>query len=369
MRTSIFSAFLLGATATPVLAQGHSAHGNQQTSAETGKDDLQDEESRAGEDTAEAASAPAVRSDQADHHAMDHGSMAHGAMEPGTVEDTASGDGAMDHSAMNHAAVDHTAMGHSVSERESALIPILPPPPEAGFGPPVAADAIWGAEAMHDSRGALARENGRMMTAGLFVDRLEYRSREGEDGYLWDASGWYGGDLDRIWLKSEGEGRASGDLEHAFVTVLYGRAVSPWFDARVGLRRDLTGPTRTYIDAGIQGLAPYLFELEADLYLSTNGDLTARAEVELDQSITQRLILQPRAEIALAVQDVPELGIGAGIDTVETGLRLRYEIARELAPYVGVAQEWKLGGSADFARAAGEEASATNVVVGIRFWF
>jgi len=120
---------------------------------------------------------------------------------------------------------------------------------------------------------------------------------------------------------------------------------------------------------GVQGLAPFLFEIDTALFLSNKGDLTARIEGELDQRITQRLILQPRVEVNLAAQDIPELGIGAGVDNLEAGIRLRYEFAREFAPYIGVEQEWKLGGSRDFARAAGEDSSVTNYVVGIRFWF
>lgn len=120
---------------------------------------------------------------------------------------------------------------------------------------------------------------------------------------------------------------------------------------------------------GIQGLAPYLFEVDAAAFLSDQGDLTARIEVELDQKVTQRLILQPRAEINLAAQDVPELGIGAGLDTVEAGLRLRYEFVREFAPYLGIEQEWAFDGSADYARSAGQDPSVTHYVVGLRFWF
>lgn len=138
---------------------------------------------------------------------------------------------------------------------------------------------------------------------------------------------------------------------------------------QAGVRQDLTGPERTHLALGIQGLAPYLFEVDAAAFVSTKGDLTARIEGEIDQRITQRLILQPRAEIAFSAQDVPELGIGAGIDKIEAGVRLRYEFTREFAPYIGIDQEWKIGNSADFARAAGEDPSVTNYVVGVRFWF
>ena len=158
-------------------------------------------------------------------------------------------------------------------------------------------------------------------------------------------------------------------IEGADVQALWSRAIAPFFDFQAGVRQDLTGPERTHAVIGIQGIAPYQFEVDVAAFVSNKGDVTARFEGELDQRITQRLILQPRAEIALSAQDIPELGIGAGLDRIEAGLRLRYEFAREFAPYVGVSQEWRIGDSADFARAAGEDPSVTNYVVGVRFWF
>ena len=169
--------------------------------------------------------------------------------------------------------------------------------------------------------------------------------------------------------KSEGEGSFGEPIEGAEVQALWSRAIAPFFDFQAGVRQDLTGPERTHAVIGIQGIAPYQFEVDAAAFVSTKGDVTARFEGELDQRITQRLILQPRAEIALSAQDIPELGIGAGLDRIEAGLRLRYEFAREFAPYVGVSQEWRIGEGADFARAAGEDPSVMNYVVGLRFWF
>ncbi|WP_407641327.1 copper resistance protein B [Alteripontixanthobacter maritimus] len=268
------------------------------------------------------------------------------------------------------APMDHAAMGHSMwGHASDTAIPSGPPPAAAGAGPPRAADAIWGAEAMRDSRKALAQENGGMKTLWFQGDRLEYRAREGRDGYLWDVQGYYGSDLDKFWFKSEGEGSFGEEIEGAEVQALYSRAIAPFFDLQTGIRQDFAPIDRTYAVVGIQGLAPYLFEVDAAAFLSDQGDLTARIEVELDQKITQRLVLQPRAEINLAAQDVPEVGIGAGLDTIEAGLRLRYEFAREFAPYIGIEQEWKVDGSADYARMTGEDPSVTNYVVGLRFWF
>ena len=292
-----------------------------------------------------------------DHSNMDHGAAQHGAM-PMTGKEDEGGMSQMDHSAMGHgASADHMA------------IPEGPPPPEALQGPAFAADAFVGAEEMAASRAAVTKEVSGTPVFWFQGDRLEYRLREGDDGYLWDVQGYYGGDYNKFWFKSEGEGSFGETIESAEVQALWSRAIAPFFDFQAGVRQDFTGPERTHAVVGIQGLVPYEFEVDAAAFLSNKGDLTARIEGEIDQFITQRLIVQPRAEIALSAQDIPELGIGSGIDTIEVGIRLRYEFAREFAPYIGIDQEWKIGNSRDFARAAGEDPSVTNYVVGVRFWF
>jgi copper resistance protein B len=245
----------------------------------------------------------------------------------------------------------------------------LPPPEEAGSGPPRAADAIWGAEAMAPSRDALKREHGSTVTTWLQADRLEYQARQGHDGLLWDLQGYYGTPTSKLWLKSEGEAALGEGVEDAEVQALWSKAVAPYWDLQLGVRQDLAGQTDTHAVVGIQGLAPYLFEIDAALFLSQRGDLTARIEAEVDQRITQKLILQPRVEVSLAAQDNPARKQGAGIDKIEAGLRLRYEIVPEFAPYIGIEQGWKLGGSARYARLAGEDPSVTSVVMGVRFWF
>jgi len=245
----------------------------------------------------------------------------------------------------------------------------LPPPEEVGSGPPRAADAIWGAEAMAPSRVALKREHGSTVTTWLQADRFEYQARPGHNGLLWDLQGYYGTPTSKLWLKSEGEAALGEDVEDAEIQALWSKAVAPFWDLQLGLRQDLAGQTDTHAVVGIQGLAPYLFEVDAALFLSQRGDLTARIEAELDQRITQSLILQPRVEVSLAAQDNPVRKVGAGIDKIEAGLRLRYEIVPEFAPYIGIEQGWKLGDSARFARLAGENPHVTSVVMGVRLWF
>lgn len=243
------------------------------------------------------------------------------------------------------------------------------PPPEAGSGPPRAADAIWGADAMAASREALRREHGDFPVFWLQGDRVEAQVREGEDTYLWDIQGYYGGPTQRLWFKSEGKGAFGERPEDAEIQALYAKAIAPFWDIQAGVRQDFAGPDTTHAVIGVQGLAPYRFEVDAALFLSHRGDLTAQIEAEVDQRVTQRLIVQPRIEANLAAQDVPELRIGAGLDRIEIGARLRYEIAREFAPYVGIEQAWRTGTSADFARLRGEARSTTSFIAGIRFWF
>jgi copper resistance protein B len=282
----------------------------------------------------------------------------------------------MDHSKMDHSQMEHSSQtapsthaGHQATPSDEDVIPELAPPPEAFEGPLHAPVPGVAPKVMDATRAAVVREVSGMPVAWLQADRFEYRLHEGRDDYLWDVQGYYGGDYDKFWFKSEGEGTFGRKLERAEVQGLWSHAITPWFDVQAGVRQDLVGPARTHAVIGIEGLAPYRFEVNAAAFLSNKGDLTARAEAELDERITQRLILQPRTEVNLAAQDVPELGIGAGLDRIEAGLRLRYEITRQFAPYIGIEQEWKLGRSASYARAVGDDPSTTNLVGGVRLWF
>lgn len=273
----------------------------------------------------------------------------------------------MDHKQMNHGVMDHSGMDHGVMDE--GPIPQGAPPPEALSGPAHAADAFVGKEKMAASRASVVKEVSGMPVFWFQADRVEYRAHQDKDSYLWDLQGYYGGDIDKLWFKSEGEGAFGEKPEAAEAQALWSHAIGPWWDVQAGVRHDFAGPDRTHAVIGVQGLAPYLFEVDAAAFLSHKGDLTARIEAELDQRITQRLILQPRGELNLSAQDIPELGIGSGLDKAELGLRLRYEFTREFAPYVGVEQEWRTGRSADYVRAVGEDPSVTNYLAGVRFWF
>ncbi len=274
--------------------------------------------------------------------------------------------------AMPLAAQDHAHHhNHAEPAGEPSPGPTMetPPPASAGSGPPRAADAIWGEDAMRASRDDLRRTHGDFPVLWVMGDRIEAQARDGANGYLWDIQGYYGGPTERLWFKSEGEGAFGAAPEDAEVQALYSRAIAPFWDVQAGLRQDLAGPGTTHAVIGVQGLARYRFEVDAALFVSHRGDVTARIEAEIDQRITQRLILQPRIEVNLAAQDIPVLGTGAGLDQIEVGARLRYEFIREFAPYIGIEQSWRTGRSSDFARARGEDPSTTSFVAGIRFWF
>lgn len=266
-----------------------------------------------------------------------------------------------------HAGMDHAAPAPADPSPGPTME--TPPPPEAGSGPPRAADKIWGADVMRKVRAKEVAMHGDFTVAWFQADQLELRIRQGEEGYLWDAQGYIGGPTSKLWFKSEGEGAFGEPIEGAEVQALWSRAVAPYWDVQLGLRQDLAGPAATHAVIGIQGLAPYMFEVDAALFLSHRGDLTAVVEAELDQHVTRQFVLQPRAEASLSAQDIPQLGVGAGLDKVELGLRLRYEFTRDFAPYIGIEQSWRTGAGARYARLAGEDPSVTSLVVGLRFQF
>ena len=258
--------------------------------------------------------------------------------------------------------------GHDMNQMEEPAPPTGPPPPEALTGPEWAADAYWPGQPQ--SRATLTGEHGTAQVGRFLIDRAETRARNGRDGYLVDIQAWYGGDLNKLWLKSEVEGDWGKKLEHAEVQALWSHAIGPFFDFQAGVRYDpQPGPNRSHLVLGVEGLAPYWWEVEGAVFLSNKGDVTARAEGEYDLRITQKLILQPRGEVNLSAQDIRELGIGAGLSTAELGLRLRYQFSPLFAPYVGVEYQRAFGNTRDFRRVEGEDPDGWNLLAGIRLWF
>lgn len=292
-------------------------------------------------------------SEPMDHSTMDHSGMDHGAM-PGMEAQATNG---------------HDTGGMPAMEMTGTALPAGNAPP-----PPVPsdhyADRQFPASEMARSRNEMMRGQGGNSFGLLALNIFEYQAHSGRDGYRWDGEGWYGGDINRLWMKSEGEGEFGGRLDSGEVQVLYSRAIDPYFNLQAGVRQDFgPSPKRTYATVGFEGLAPGMFEVEGGVFLSNKGDLLARIEGYYDQRLTQRLVLQPRAEVNLSAQDVPENDIGAGLVNLELGLRLRYELSRQFAPYVGVSYYRKFGDTAQLAEAAGEDVHATSFVAGVRFWF
>ena len=203
----------------------------------------------------------------------------------------------------------------------------------------------------------------------LRVNRLERVYTRDGNATAYDAQAWFGRDYDRLVLKAEGDA-ARGKLQDARTEVLWGHAVATFWDTQLGVRYDSgVGPDRGWLVFGIQGLAPYWFEVDATAYVGNNGRTALRLEAEYELLLTQRLILQPRIEVNLYGGRDQARDIGSGLSGGAAGLRLRYEITRQIAPYVGVEWAGKFGESADFARTAGEKRSETRWVAGVRFWF
>jgi copper resistance protein B len=202
-------------------------------------------------------------------------------------------------------------------------------------------------------------------------DRLEFQSREGNEALLWDVQAWVGADYNKLWFKSEGTWLIDPDeFEEAQAELLYSRNIATFWDLQVGVRHDFEpSPDRTFLALGVQGLARYWFEMEATAYLSEDGDFSAGFEAEYDLLLSQRLILQPRFETSVALQEVERYGVGQGINEIELGVRLRYEIRRQFAPYIGVSWSRKLGETADLAQDKGEDMGVISFVAGLRVWF
>jgi copper resistance protein B len=202
----------------------------------------------------------------------------------------------------------------------------------------------------------------------VLLDQLEWRSTGADSGAVWEGEAWYGGDYDKLWLRTEGE-PVRGSTEDARVELLWDRIITRWWDLQLGARENFgNGPARTWIAAGVQGLAPQWLNIEATAYAGEAGRTAARLRGEYDLFLTQRLIVQPEAEINLYGRSDPARQLGSGLSDLDVGLRMRYEFRRELAPYVGIAWRRLFGGTADRARAGGVRPSDLQFLAGVRFW-
>jgi copper resistance protein B len=217
--------------------------------------------------------------------------------------------------------------------------------------------------------GAMQPVMDQSIYAHAIFNQLEGRWNGSNTEFRWEGQGWAGTDYDKLWIKSEGT-VSQGAVDDGQDQFLYSRAITTYFDLQGGLRSDIDSrPTRNWAAFGIQGLAPYFFDLELTGFVSGEGHLAAKLEASYDVLLTQRLILQPQLELNLYSKADPVRLVGAGFSDIDTGLRLRYELSRKFAPYLGVAYQGKFGQTAIFARQAGESTGDFRFVFGIRAWF
>ena len=253
--------------------------------------------------------------------------------------------------------IDHAAMGHGqTTTHRPSQGPDLPPL--------TAADR---AAAFPDVAGHAAHDD--MIHYRVLFDQLEWQNADEGEVLAWDVTAWAGRDIDRVWLRSEGE-RVDELSEVLNVEALWGHAFARWWDFVAGARQDVDpGSSRTWAAFGVQGVAPYKFEVQATAYVGESGRTAAKLEAEYELLLTNRWILEPLIELAVHGEDDPQRGIGSGLSTTEVGLRLRYEIQREFAPYIGVTWDRKWGNTADLARQEGAAVEDTRWIAGLRIWF
>ena len=201
------------------------------------------------------------------------------------------------------------------------------------------------------------------------LDQFELAESDDESTNVLEGYGWIGYDLEKLWLKVDAE-RSGGEFEEAELQLLYGKAVTPFWDFQVGLRSDVKpSPSRNWAVIGVQGIAPYFLETEAAFFVNESGDYAARFSAEYELLLTQKLILSPEVELNFYGQSDLDLEIGSGLSDAELGLRLRFEIRREFAPYVGINWDRSFGKTADFSIVRGESIEEKKFVIGVKAWW
>jgi copper resistance protein B len=345
-----------------------------------------------------------------DHSGMDHSKMDHSKMNhsdtgqaetgqakatPPTVDQSGMDHSKMNHQQMDHSKMDHSGMGHTQmshaagegpQEAKSATAPARGAAPvggamsgmgrdmkmgpmQGGSPPPDARDPNAYAEGTTHAHLPGNEMNDEARFGRVLFDKLEYAKGDGEHGQNIDFEAWYGDDWNKLWLKAEGE-RSDGRLQSLRKEALWDHAIAPFWSTQLGVRHDTGGgDSRTWAAFGVRGLAPYWFDTTATAYLRSGGGMAARINVRYELLFTQRLILEPEVAANLYSKDDPARGIGSGVSDLELGLRLRYEIRRQFAPYIGVTWKRNFGDTADYARTRGERNKTAQVVAGVRLWF
>ena len=269
-------------------------------------------------------------------------------------------------SGMDMGAMPGMDMSHGTRAAKPAGSPA--PVPAAPMLPPGPADpAAYRAQLEHaPMTGMDMADNQRF--GKVLINQLEATRADGVTGQAWEAQAWYGGDINRLRLRSEGD-HAGGRVEAGDVEALWSHAISTFWDTALGVRHDFgIGPGRSWAAFGVQGLAPYWFDVEATGYVGPGGRTAARFKTEYELLITQRLVLQPEFETNLYGRSDPARRLGSGLSDASLGLRLRYEIRREFAPYIGVVWQRVFGGTAGFRHAENKSVFDRQIVAGVRIW-
>ncbi len=324
---------------------------------------------------------------KAEHAQMDMSQMGHSQMDHSKMGQTQTNQpkagppqmdmSQMDHSQMNHASGQPTqsatpspqqgmaGMAHSMSGTDQGM---KMGPMQGGSPPPDARDPDTYAEGTTFRNLPGNEMHDEMPFGRVLLDKFEYAKGDGEQGQNLDAEAWYGNDYNKAWFKAEGE-RRGGQLQSMRTEALWDRTFATFWSTQLGVRHDTGGgDSRNWLAFGVRGLAPYWFDTTATAYWS-GGRLAARFDVRYELLFTQRLILEPEIEANLYSKADPARGLGSGLSDMELGLRLRYEIRRQFAPYIGVTWSRNFGGTADYARAQGERNKSTQIVAGVRAWF
>jgi copper resistance protein B len=305
-----------------------------------------------------------------EHNTMDHGAMP--GMDPGT----------MNHGAMPDMATPQPGMNHDMSGSMEGMQDMDQNEMEMNMN-------MQGGPAPADARDPHAYSDGYTLESGpyvrpgprelrmadehnfgaLLVDRLERGYANHGNSTTYDAQAWFGRDYDRLVVKAEGD-VAQGKLQEARTELLWGHSITTFWDTQLGARYDSgVGPDRSWLAFGVQGLAPYWFEVDAAAYVGDAGRTALRLGAEYELLLTQKLVLQPRIELNAYGKSDAARGVGSGLSDAQTGIRLRYEFTRQFAPYIGIERTSKFGQTADLARADGEKTGVTRWVAGVRFWF
>ena len=289
--------------------------------------------------------------DHSQHKGMDHSKMNHGkkpAMDHSKMDHGKKP--AMDHS--QHKGMDHSKMNHG--KKPESAIPV--------------SDGSATEDIPMPFPGAMHMVDDPFLTK-IIIDRFEIiDSDEDDKPVLLEAEAWFGKDLNKLWLKTEVE-QVGSETEEANLDVLYSRAISPYWDAQVGIRKDFKPVDREWFAVGLKGVAPYYFDIDTTLYFGKGGRTAASLSGEYELMLSQKTAIVPELELNFFGQDDPEMGVGSGLSDANFSLRLQHEFRREFAPYFGITWTKLFGGTADYARDEGEDTNDARLMVGVHAWF